>query len=73
MREDNTGIARCGCFLIWMILGLSIGALASNYLIAELFHKNIPFIWDMVIGIAGGEVIVPVAIVYWILKNLKVI
>jgi hypothetical protein len=71
--EDKEAVFKCGCAILWIIIGAIVGGIATNYLLAVFFTKNIPFIWDMIIGVIGGEVLIPMALIVWILKMLKVI
>ena len=63
------------CIVNTIILGLYIlgSAIATNYLFAIFLHKNISFWGDALIGIIGGSVIVPVAIVIWMLKTTGIL
>ncbi|OGO11236.1 MAG: hypothetical protein A2Y53_07625 [Chloroflexi bacterium RBG_16_47_49] len=50
------------------ILYVIFAGIATNYLIAIVFQKNISFWGDLGIGIIGGEFLIPIAIIVWILK-----
>jgi len=70
--ESCTGLT-CGCQLLFLLVVVILGGIASDYLIEEFFHTNIPFIWDELIGIVAGGIIIPVTLVVLILKYLGVI
>jgi hypothetical protein len=63
----------CGCGLVVLIFNLIVGTIATNFLISVFFGTVIPTFWAMVIGLIAGEVVVPLALVVWILKSLGVI
>jgi hypothetical protein len=71
-RTDPT-VLGCTAQAIIVILYTVLGGICTNFLIQQFFTKNISFFWDAVIGFIGGEVIIPVALVTWILKLLGVI
>jgi|WetSurSiteA1Bulk_404760.scaffolds.fasta_scaffold47208_2 hypothetical protein len=73
MRSDTDGGLTCVIYvIIYTIMGI-IAAVCANYLIGVFFHDNISFFWDFVIGFVGSPVIIPLAIIVWILKITGVI
>lgn len=72
-NNDETGAIQCACGILLLIFNFIAGGIATNYLLGIFFKAYIPFFWDGVIGLIGGEVIVPIAIVIFILKYFKVI
>jgi hypothetical protein len=68
--DEDTG--KCGCAIVVVLFNLFIGTICVNYLIWVFFEKQIPLFWAGVIALFGGELLVPVAIVTWILKSLGV-
>ncbi len=67
MDSDNK--SGCGCLIttIAILINLTVGTW-SSYEILSWFHKMIPMIGNVVIGLFAGEVTIPVAVVGWILK-----
>ncbi len=67
MSKDSSG---CGCYawLIILFINLTIGGISVNYLTNSLFSKNLPFWADALIGLFGGEIAIPAAIIVWILR-----
>lgn len=57
----------CMIYILILLFNLLFGGWSVN-LILGWFGKNIPFIWDVVIGMFVAELSVPVAIVGGILK-----
>ena len=57
----------CGLMLIIALFNGIIGGLSVNYILSW-FHKDIPMVFDMLIGLLVGEFSVPVALVGKILK-----
>ena len=73
MRNDDANAKfTCGCWLFLMALNLIAGAWSVNLLLNTFLHKTIPFLGAMVIGLIGGEVTIPLAIVIWVLKFFHV-
>ncbi len=72
MSNDSEKNIECGCILLILIFNFLFGGWSVNYLLA-LLSKNIPFIWDAVIGLFIGEVSIPAAIVVAILKKFGVL
>lgn len=64
---------KCGCFVLVVLFNIIVGTVATNYLIATFLHTVIPVFWAAVIGLVGAEVIVPAAIIVWILRMLGVL
>jgi hypothetical protein len=63
----------CGCqFLVYLAL-LVLGGVSSNYLIMEVFNKNISFFYDLLISFLSFHIIIPIGIVWWILKQTGVL
>ncbi len=73
MNKDGENAITCGCYVFLFIVMAIVGGIASNYLLGVFFAKSIPFFWDMVIGAAIGEILIPIALVIWILKMFNVI
>lgn len=57
----------CGCVIFVLLLNLIVGTWSSIEILSW-FHKSIPLIGNIVIGIFAGEVTIPVAIVGWVLR-----
>lgn len=60
----------CGCLLI---VNLWLGTISVQYLVETYLHKAISWGWAALIGLAGGELTVPAAVVTWLLKHAGVI
>jgi hypothetical protein len=74
-QDSDLGFKLVGCafqILVYLIL-LILGAFASNWLIMEFFNDNISFFYDLVISFLSFPVILPFAIIWWILKHTGVI
>lgn len=65
--DGSTGLMYCGCLIVILLLNLLIGAWSVNYLLSILLHTTIPFWGAAVIGLFGGEITIPAAIVVWVL------
>lgn len=70
-READAG----GClgYLIGYALVAFIGGFAAQYLIWVFFAKDIPWYGDALIGLFGGGIAVPAAIVVWLLRSFGVL
>lgn len=71
----STGGARTSCccggmlggMLIAFLVAGVIGVFLCDYVFSTLFGLHLPLWADAVIGFVGGEVVVPVAIIAWVL------
>jgi hypothetical protein len=62
----------CGCWLLIVLINISIGALTLNYCIETITGKHAPWIVNVIGGLFLGEITIPTAIVYWILTSCGV-
>ena len=68
-KSDSAAIGGgIGCVLLTLILNCTIGWWSVTYLVETLLHKNIAWGWALLIGLIGGELTVPAAIIVWLLK-----
>lgn len=58
----------CSCLSIILIFNLLFGGWSVDYLLNNVFNRNIPFIGDIVIGFFTAQITVPCAIIAWVLK-----
>jgi len=70
--ESNVAVGGCGCWIAVFVFNLLFGGWSVNFLLS-LLDKNIPFFWDIVIGLFTAEVTVPIAVVTWILRHFGVL
>lgn len=63
----------CFFYLFLALIAAALGGIAVNYLLLILFDKNIPFWGDMLIGLFGGGLTIPIAVIIWVLKATKLI
>lgn len=68
-NEDMT----CIIYLILFIIMAIIGGICTNYLLETIFHANISWVGDAIIGTVIAEFVIPVAIVVWVLDISGVI
>jgi hypothetical protein len=64
---------KAGC-LVWIIV-LLVNLIVGAWSVGEIlswFDKDIPTVFDALIGLVAGEVAIPVAIVGWILHSFGV-
>lgn len=69
--EDNG--FNYGCMITVLIANVTLGAVSTNYLLMVWFAKDIPWYGDMIIGLAGGQLIIPAAIITWLLRSFGVL
>lgn len=57
----------CTCLflLVWVIAGLTIGAVCSNYSLDFLFGIQVPWYANAAIGAVGGGVVIVTGVVCW--------
>ena len=58
----------CGCVIFVLLFNTILGGFCFDYLLNYLFMKNIPLYLDCLCGLIGGEVIVVLAIICFILS-----
>jgi len=56
------------CCLSIVLFNLFVGWWSVDYITNQLFHKNLPFLADLFIGLIGAELTVPAVLIVWILK-----
>jgi hypothetical protein len=61
------GGCACGCLLI-LLFNVTIGGLCFQYSLWAICGKDIPWYADVLCGLVGGEVVVPLAFVLWVLS-----
>ena len=70
MKRYSTYDWSWGTIIVAIVLIIIIvlsGGWSSNYIL-QLFGKDIPFVFDIIIGVFTGQVIIPIAVVVYILK-----
>ena len=60
-------MARFIVFLCVVAFNVTLGAMAVNYDIWALFGKHVPLVAAIVGGLFLGQIVVPLAIVLWLL------
>jgi hypothetical protein len=60
--ESKLTVSGCGC-----LLNLLFGGIATQYLVSTILHQSINFFMATLIGLIGGTVIIPGALIVWIL------
>ena len=73
MRGAGLGIG--GCLLLVVILiavNLTLGSMAAHYVIQVWSGKDIAWGWSALIGLFGGELTIPAAIITWLLVQAGV-
>lgn len=71
MSRDGNSIT-CGCWGVMVVVNLLVGGWSVDYLLSAI-GKNIPFLWDAVIGLLIGELSIPAAVVVAVLKKFGVL
>jgi hypothetical protein len=64
---------KSGCIVLILIFNIVIGTLAFGYTIETIFGKRPPVAISVVGGVIAGEVVVPTAVVLWMLKGTGII
>jgi hypothetical protein len=58
----------CGCFLLVLLVNLSIGAFAFDYALSSILGKDIPWFGDMICGLFLGELAIPAMVICWVMR-----
>lgn len=61
-----------GCFIVFLIINLTIGAVCFDYSLNAIFGKDIPWYGDVACGLFLGEFTIPVALICWVLIQCDV-
>jgi hypothetical protein len=64
-------VAGCGCLVI--LFNLWAGTASTKYLVRTYAHKEIATAPAVAIGVIGGQVVVPAAVVTWLLVKSGVV
>lgn len=56
----------CGCMILIVLVNLTLGAYCFDYSLAALFGTDVPWYLDVVAGLFLGELVIPVAVILWI-------
>lgn len=67
-RDGANSLINCGCAIFILIFNVVVGAWSVTYLVSNLLHQHIAWGWAALIGLVGGEVSVPFALIVWLLK-----
>jgi hypothetical protein len=57
----------CGCLIFVLLINAVVGGFCFDYTLNACFAKDIPWYADAFCGMILGEIIVPAAIVCWVL------
>lgn len=71
--DGGSTLTGCGCALLVVGLNLWAGYTSVQYLAGVFLSKVIPFWWALLLGLIGGELTIPVAIIVWILKHAGIL
>lgn len=63
----------CGCYLLVLLVNVTLGALATNYDVWVCTGKSLPVWASVLLGLFFAQLAIPVAIVFWILVTCAVI
>lgn len=72
MSDGDVG-ARVGCGCLVLLLNLWAGTVSTKYLVRTYAHKEIATAPAVAIGVVGGQVVVPAAVVTWLLVKSGVV
>lgn len=74
MKETSGGCAgSCGCMLAILLFNVVLGAWTFSYDLWVLAGKTAPWWANVICGLLGGEVTVPLALILWVLSAAGVI
>ncbi len=63
----------CGCWTITLAINATLGGFASDYVLRNVFGKDIAWYYDVIVGLLLGQVLVPATIVVWLGKLAGII
>jgi hypothetical protein len=62
------GLTGCGCITAIIIFNLLLGPICFDYSLDSFFAKDAPWYLDLLGGLVFGEVVIPLAILCFILR-----
>lgn len=71
MKKESS--AGCGCVALVLLLNITVGAISAHYVILTWLSKDIAWGWAALIGLVGGELTIPAALITWLLIQAGVI
>lgn len=73
MKTARSGIFRgIGYFLLALAFNLTLGGLATQYVLETWFHRAFPFLACAIIGLFCGQFAGPAAIITWTLIHFDI-
>ena len=65
-NATSAGVS-CSClfFLVWVIAGMTLGAVCSNHSLNFLFGIQAPWYADAAIGAVGGGIVITIGVITW--------
>lgn len=71
MSRESAG---CGCFsitgLVMVILNLAFGGLTFQYVLWSIIGRDVPWYWDIIMGLFLGEITIPAWIICLFLNHV---
>ncbi len=67
-QPSSTTSVNCGCLILVILINVTIGAYAFAYCLDSFFAKDASGAVDIIGGLVLGEIVIPLAILCWILK-----
>lgn len=66
--DGATAGGMCGCWIMLLLMNLTIGGLCFQYCLWSIFGKDVPWYADAVAGLFLGQFALPAAVVCWIIR-----
>lgn len=67
---SKTSAASCSCAGLLFSFNLIVGYFVSNIFFDMYFAKDIPWYFDLLIGVVGAEILIIADLIGWIMINL---
>lgn len=72
MRSNSSGGAGCLIIVALVVGGLAVGGLCFDYSLYSITGLDAPWYMDVIAAPLTGEMVVPVAVVCWVVRSCGV-
>lgn len=66
--NGDAALVGCGCWILYVLVGATIGAVAFDYSLFCFTGKGVNAFWDVLGGAVLGGITIPLAVICYILK-----
>lgn len=71
-RSSSDAKFSCGCYLAVLAFNITLGAWGFDYCLWFIAGKDAPWYGDLIAGAITGQIVFPLAVVFWVLNLVGV-